>query len=278
VPIIGRVHLAKLSPLDVQRLYADRLAAGLSPTTVNLIHCVLHRALKQAVRWGLLTRNVTEAVDPPREATPEYSTWNKEQAAAFLAVADQHEWAALWRLALLTGMRRGEMLGLQWGDVDLAKRTISVQRTQSRASHGGFEFGQPKTKHGRRQIALPQSVVGSLKAHRLKQVEARLKVGEAYTDLGMVFADVLGRPLHPNTVSYQFHSLVRKARLPRLRIHDLRHTSETLMLANNVHPKIVSERLGHANIGITLDRYSHVTAQMQQEAAAQLEALLEASI
>jgi integrase len=271
-PIIGRVRLAKLTPLQVQNLYADRLTNGkLSPTTVALVHNVLHRALKQAVRWGLLTRNVTEAVEPPRETTPEYITWNEHQVAAFLAVTDQDEWAALWRLALLTGMRRGEILGLKWEDVDFARGVLAVKRTLSRGKDGTFVFGTPKTASGRRSIALPRSAVDSLRKHRVKQLEHKMKLGSSYHDQDLVFADALGDSIHPNTLDHRFKRLAVKAGLPEIRFHDLRHTSATLMLANGTHPKIVQERLGHSDVSMTLNRYSHVAMDMQREAADQLD-------
>ena len=246
----------------------------MSPTTVGLLHCILHRALKQAVRWELLTRNVTEAVDPPREATPEYVTWNERQVAAFLTVADQHELAALWRLALLTGMRRGEILGLKWEDADLVRGSLAVRRTLSRGVGGTFEFGQPKSAHGKRSIALPRSVVESLQRHRRKQIERRLAVGPAYTDHGLVFANELGSPLGPTNLAYHFKKLIARTGLPDIRFHDLRHTSATLMLANGEHPKIVQERLGHADVSMTLNRYSHVTMDMQRDAADRLDRLV----
>jgi integrase len=273
-PVIGRVQLAKLTPLDVQRLYANRLDAGLSPTSVELLHNILHKALKQAMRWGLLTRNVTEAVDAPRRVLPEYVTWNEAQVAAFLAVAEADDLAALWRLALLTGMRRGEILGLKWADLDLARGTLSVKRTLSRGPQGSYDFGQPKTASGRRQIALPRSVVDSLKRHRVHQNEERLAAGPAYTDNGLVFTDAIGVPVHPNTLRHRFLRLIAQAGVPVLRFHDLRHTSATLMLANGEHPKIVQERLGHANISMTLDRYSHVSPDMQRQAADRLDKLI----
>ncbi len=210
-PFIGRVLLAKLTPLDVQRLYAARLEAGLSPTTVALLHNILHRALKQAVRWGLLTRNVTEAVDVPRATVPDYATWNADQAVRFLAVADADPLAALWRLALLTGMRRGEILGLRWEDVDLARGALSVRHTLISGATGALEDGQPKTKAGRRQVALPRSVVDSLQRHRIQQLEARLQAGPAYADAGLVFADALGAPVHPSPLRRRFLALIAEA-------------------------------------------------------------------
>ncbi|MEO8287123.1 MAG: tyrosine-type recombinase/integrase [Chloroflexota bacterium] len=272
-PTMGRTQLAKLSALNVQRLYSDKQADGLSPTTVNMIHAVLHRALAQAMRWGLLNRNVTELVDLPREATPEYITWNEAQVNTFLSTAQGDPLEAFWRLALLTGMRRGEMLGLRWDDIDMKRGTLSVQRTLSRDAGGAFSLGTPKSAHGKRSIALPKSLVEAFRKLRVQQTERRLAT-KGYQDHGFVFANEIGEPLHPNSVSYRFKKLVAEAGVPPLRIHDLRHTSATLMLANNIHPKIVQERLGHSNISMTLDRYSHVTMDMQRNAADQLDDLI----
>ncbi len=275
VPVVGDVRLAKLSPLDIQRLYAERLAAGLSPTTVSNLHAMLHRALEQAVRWGLLARNMTEMVDPPRRATPETTTWDARQVAAVLALADRDDdgCGALWRLALLTGMRRGEILGLMWQDIDLDRGLLSVRRTLSRGKGGTWEFGTPKTIAGRRSIALPPSVVESLKRHRIRQLERRLVLGSAWEDRDFVFTNETGGPLHVNALDGRFRRLVASAGVPRIRFHDLRHTSATLMLANGEHPKIVQERLGHADIAMTM-RYSHVTMGMQRDAADRLDASL----
>lgn len=274
IPSLGKKLLAKLTPLDVQNYYADKLTGGLSPTTVNTQHAVLHHALKQAVRWGLIVRNVTEAVDPPREARVEYVTWNETQVRAFLTVADTDALSAFWRLALLTGMRRGEMLGLKWSALDLTRGTLHVMQTLSRGNAGSYELGQPKTTSGRRQIALSPSVVSILQRHRVKQLEQRLALGQDYLDHDFVFADATGAPLHPNTLRMHFLRLIAKAEVPVMRLHDMRHTSATLMLANGEHAKIVSERLGHSSISITLDRYSHVTPQMQREAANRLDTLI----
>ncbi|HEV2109067.1 MAG TPA: tyrosine-type recombinase/integrase [Thermomicrobiales bacterium] len=275
VPVLGSIRLVKLSPLDVQRLYADRLAAGLSPTSVHQIHNVLHRALKQAVRWGMVNRNVTEAVDAPRPANPEYQTWDAKQVAAVFAVGDETELAALWRLALLTGMRRGELLGLMWPDVDLERGVLAVRRTRSRGTGGTWVFGAPKTAGGRRSIALPPSAVESLRHHRLRQLEQRLALGDAWEDCGIVFANESGAPLHVNSLAGRFRKLIATAGVPKIRFHDLRHTSATLMLLGGEHPKIVAERLGHSDVSITLNRYSHVSADMQCQAADRLDAMIE---
>ncbi len=274
-PFLGKTKLAKLSGLHIQSFYADRLKAGYSPSTVNLLHNILHGAMKGAVRLRLIATNPTEMVDPPRPNNPEMQAWNAQQASAFLAVADQHEWTALWRLAITTGARRGELLGLKWEDIDWAQNALSIRRTLSRGEKGGFEFGTPKTQKGKRKVELTASVIAILQVHRRKQLETRLARGTAYQDQGLVFANPIGQPLHPNTVRNQFLKLVAQAGVPAIRIHDIRHTHATLMLANGENPKVVSERLGHANIGITLDRYSHVTPTMQREAANRLDKLLE---
>jgi integrase len=275
LPVIGETKLAKLTPLNVQELYANRIAAGLSPTTVSQLHAVLHRAVKQAVRWGLLTRNVTELADAPRRSTPETVTWDAKQVRSVLRVADRDEngIGALWRLALMTGMRRGEILGLRWEDLDLDRSTLSVRRTRSRGKGGAWIEGTPKTASGRRAIALPPSLVEALRRHRLKQVERRLALGPAWEDTGYVFSNEIGVPLHVNALDLRFRRLIGAAGVPKIRFHDLRHTSATLMLANGEHPKVVQERLGHADIAMTM-RYLHVSMGMQRDAADRLDALL----
>lgn len=274
IPVLGNIKLAKLSPLDIQRWHADRLATGLSATSVVHLHYMFHRALEQAMRWNMVPRNVTELVDPPRRSTPDAATWNATQVGAFLTAGDKTNLAALWRLALLTGMRRGELLGLIWEDVDLERGTLAVRRTLSRGKAGSWEVGTPKTASGRRSIALPASAVSSLRQHRIHQLEHRLKLGDIYQDQGFVFTNATGGPLHVNSLMLQFVKVIAAAGVPRIRFHDLRHTSATLMLANGEHPKIVQERLGHANISMTLDRYSHVTMDMQRAAADRLDILL----
>jgi integrase len=275
VPALGGIRLATLSPADLQRLYADRLASGLSPTSVSHLHFVVHRALHQALRWGLVQRNVSEMVDPPRRKTPEAKTWDAKQVATVLAIGEQTPLAALWRLALLTGMRRGELLGLQWNDIDFDKKTLAVRRTRSRGKGGTWELGQPKTTSGRRSIALPASCVSALRKHRAAQNAERLRLGPLWEDNGFVFTNHTGGPLHVNSLVSQYEKLIKTAEVPRIRFHDLRHTSATLLLAQDIHPKIVQERLGHADIGMTLNRYSHVTPSMQREAAEALDKAIE---
>jgi integrase len=271
IPVIGSIRLGKLNPADVQRLYADRLATGLSNTSVRHMHSVLHHALDDAVKWGLVNRNVTDAVDPPRRSAPEMTVWSREDVTRFLNAATDDPLEPLWTLALLTGMRRGELLGLKWGDIDLDAGTLSVRRTLSRGTGSELIEGAPKTKTAQRRIALPATAVESLRHHRARQNEYRLELGSVWEPNDYVFTNDVGRYLHPNSLTRQFTLAITRAGVPRIRFHDLRHTSATLLLAQGVHPKIVQERLGHANIAMTMDRYSHVTRDMQQQAAEALE-------
>jgi integrase len=237
----------------------------------------LHRALDQAVRWGLLMRNVTDAVDPPRRSSPEMRAWDARQVAAVMAAAASDELEALWRVAVFTGMRRGEILGLRWADVDLDAGELSVRRTLSRGATSRLEAGEPKTAAGRRRVSLPPSVVDSLRRHRVRQLEQRLAAGPAYGDQNLVFATDSGGVILPNALSLRFRRLIERAGVPVIRFHDLRHTNATIDLASGTHPKVVQERLGHASISETLDRYSHVTKNMQREAANRLDAAIEAA-
>jgi integrase len=277
LPTLGGLRLSKLSALDLQALYADRLATGLSPTTVHHLHAVLHRALGQAMRLGLLERNVCDLVDAPRRAAPLVQAWDARHVVKVLDIGDATDLAALWRVALLCGLRRGELLGLKWEDVDLEQGTLAVRRSLIRGKGGTWQLGEPKTASGRRSIALDATCVAALRKHRAAQNAERLRLGPVWEDLGFVFTNETGGPLHVNALMVRYERLVREAGVPRIRFHDLRHTSATLALVQGIHPKIVQERLGHSTVAMTLDRYSHVTPGLQQQAAEQLAAALEAA-
>lgn len=279
---LGRLHLgalagmklARITPADVQFLYTDKLKAGLSGTTVRHLHSVLHSAFDDAVSWKLIARNVCDAVKPPARNRTEMQTWNAEEASAFLATAEGDELEALWRLAITTGMRRGELLGLKWGDVDFDGNVLSVRRSLSRGDTSRLIEREPKTQAGRRRVALSVETVEALRRHRVRQLEYRLSVGGVYEDGGLVFTTPFGGHIHPNTLTRAFGRLIEKAQVKRIRFHDLRHTSATLMLEEGVHPKIAQERLGHSDIKMTLNLYSHVTPHMQSAAANALETAL----
>jgi integrase len=273
-PAIGGLTLAQLGPQHLRALYAGRLEAGLSPASVGHLHAVLHVALRQAERDGVVARNVAALVAPPRTSHREMTTLTPDEARALLGAAQGDRLEALYVLALTAGMREGELLALRWRDVDLDGRTISVRGTLQ-WTPSGFELAETKTASSRRQVAITEAAAAALRRHRASQLEERLKVGPAWRDLDLVFANELGGPLNAsNLLRRSFRPLLERAGLPRIRFHDLRHTAATLLLGLGRHPKVVSEMLGHSQISVTLDLYSHVTPTMQREAVQALDALL----
>ena len=269
IPALGSIRLADLRPSHIQAAYG-RALERLSPRTLLRHHGVLHEALRHAVRWQLVSRNPVDAVTPPRPERSEMQVLDSDQAAALLGVADGHY--ALIYVALATGARQGELLALRWEDID--GDTLRITRTARRLPGQGITYGPPKTARSVRPVALSPNTVKVLREHRAAQVEYRLSLGPAYADHGLVFPSATGRPTDDSNLRQTFRRLLRQAELPAIRFHDLRHTAATLMLRSGVHPKVVSERLGHATVSITLDTYSHVTPDMQREAAEALDAVL----
>jgi integrase len=271
-PVLGRLRLSRLTPQHLQGLYADKLEEGLSPTSVRHLHAVLHRALGQAARWGLTPRNVADLVTPPRAKRRDMTTLSPEEARRFLEVAQGDRFHSLYFLALSTGMRQGELLALHWANVDLNRGAAQVTGTLQQR---GDAITEPKTAHSRRQVALTKTAIEALRQHRIAQAEARLRLGPAWTDNDLVFCNEVGGFVDAsNLVRRSFLPLLKRAGLPRIRFHDLRHSAATLLLSEGVHPKIVSEMLGHSQIAVTLDLYSHVTPTMQRQAAEAMEAVL----
>ena len=274
---LGKRKLATLSPLDIQALYSEMQEKGLSARVVRYTHAVLSSSLKQAVRWGMLYRNPGELVQLPKLVRKEMSALTPEQSGRFLAAVEGQRYAALFSLALSSGMRPEEYLGLQWTDVDFLKGTAIVRRALVwRTKGGGWYFTQPKTSRSRRTIPLPSSVVGALIEHKRHQSEERMKLGSGWQDHGLVFTTGLGSPLNiSNLTGKHFKPALNRAGLPAtIRLYDLRHTCATLLLSEGENPKVVSERLGHASITLTLDVYSHVLPDMQRAATDKLEKLL----
>jgi integrase len=274
VSVLGAVELQKLAPAQVQALYSSLLAGGrvdgrgkaLSPRSVKYAHTILRSALKDAVKLGLVSRNVCDATTPPKAPRPPVQCWDMDEVRTFLEVARTDRFAALWILALHTGMRRGELLALRWRDVDLDAGTCTVR--QSLVQSGGIiAFQEPKTSSGRRTIALDATCIAALREHRARQNEQRLKMGEMWQDTGLLFTTETGTHLYPSNVNRYTKALMAKAGVQRIPFHGLRHTHATLLMKHGVQPKVASERLGHAGIAITLATYSHVLPQMQQQAA-----------
>jgi integrase len=236
---------------------------------------VLRKALADAVRWNLIPRNPADAADPPRVVRPAMQTWSLREVRTFLAHVRDDRLFALYRLALATGMRRGEIVGLRWQDVDLDAARLAVVQQLVVVDGWRVEVSEPKTARGRRVLDLDPATVQALRAHRDVQIAERAFMGPDYEDNDLVFCREDGRALHPDKVSQAFTRLARAAGLPPIRFHDLRHTYATLALAAGEYPKVLSERLGHASAAFTLDTYAHVIPSMQQAAAERIAGVLD---
>ena len=276
-PAFGSRKLSDVRPLDVQKLYGQMTnEKGLSPRSVRMVHAVLSNAMKQAVKWNMLARNPCDSAELPRMVRREMQALSPEGAGRFLEAAKDDRHGIVLAFALATGMRPEEYLALKWSDVDLNTGTATVRRTLVWKKGGGWEFGEPKTSRSRRSMPLPRSLVVALAEHRIRQAEARLKKGPKYQNNDLVFATEEGTPvLLRNLTRRHFQPIVKRAGLPEtLRLYDLRHSCATLLLSAGENPKVVSERLGHASIVLTLDTYSHVLPSMQQAATEKLERIL----
>jgi integrase len=274
IPDMGSITLTQLRPEHLQKHYTARLNSGLSARTVRYHHAVIHKALQTAVKWGLVSRNVADGVDMPRIRRTEMQTWDEDDVNRFLEAAKDNPYYALFYTALYTGMRRSELLGLKWSDVDFILSQVYINRSLHHLKDGSYVFTQPKSAKSRRTIALPPSAILVLKKHRETQKLERTLLGVPLTDDELVFSQFDGRPLRPNTVTRAWAMLAARAGVKVIRLHDARHTHASLMLKQGIHPKIVQERLGHASIQITLDTYSHVAPGLQQAAAEGFDRLL----
>lgn len=295
---IGGLPLTKLTPTRLDRLYsalqrppagtdaaadaegaAGQAGAGLSSTTVHHLHVTLRQALANAERLGLVARNAAAQVKGPRMRQSEMHTLDLAQSRSLLTAARGERLEALYVLAITTGMREGELLALRWRDVDLDASALQVRGTLVYLPGEGHRIGPPKTARSRRRIDLDPEAVGALRRHKARQAEERLAAGAVWAHGSvapdLVFCNEIGGSLDAvGLLRNRFHPLLERAGLPRIRFHDLRHTAATLMLLASINPKVVSERLGHASVAITLDRYSHVLPSMQRDAAALIDKAL----
>jgi integrase len=272
VPALGRIQLQKLTAQHVRAFYTKKADEGLSASTITCYHSVLHLALNTAVKWELLPKNVCDLVSPPRRERFEIQPLTTEQAERFITAVRGHKWEALFVVTIFTALRRAEVLGLKWQDIDLTTGVLQVRRILSRVptntpgrTHVYVE-AEPKTKQSRRSVALAAFAVAALTTHRAKQLEAKVKAGAIWREHDYVFCTSLGTHLNPNEVVKEFKKLLKQGGLPDIRFHDLRHSSASLLLSLGVHPKIVQELLGHTQISMTMDVYSHVLPVMHREA------------
>ena len=262
---IGTNRVSDLQSYEIQKFYGELQKRGLSARTVRYTHNVLSSALKQAVKWKLIANNPCDHCELPRYERREMKYLTSEQTNSFLSTAKESKLFVLFLLAIETGMRPEEYLGLQWKDVDFENGVLVVRRALVWRKGGGFIFTEPKTTRSRRNIPISSRMVGALRIHKRIQLEKRLILGSEYQNFDLVFASEIGTALsNKNIISRHFRPLLKKAGLPQIRLYDLRHTTATLLLTANENPKVVSERLGHASITLTLDTYSHVLPTMQK--------------
>jgi len=266
-PAIGQINLQALRPEHIQKMYAALLERNLSARTILHVHRVLSGALEKAVQWDLLVRNPAKATTPPRPENEQMAMWDVESIKGFSEAAQTSLHRNYFELAILTGMRRSELSGLKWDAVDLGSGRLMVLNTLQRLNGRGLVDGRPKTPKSRRSIALSPNAVTLLKRIKTNQFECRLAAGPAWSNTDYVFTSADGNPIDPDALTHEFHDIVTRAGLPPMTLHGLRHAHATLLLMKKIPAKVVSERLGHSNIAVTMDTYSHVLPDMQEEAA-----------
>ncbi len=272
-PTLGRIPLDRLEPAHVQALINAKLKEGLSPKTVHYMYSTLRNALNQAVRWEYVTRNVAAVVGGPRMERYEIQPFTREEAHKFLAAVKGNRLEALYTVALTMGLRQGEALGLRWRDVDLDVGSIRVNKQLQRIDRK-YQLTELKTSRSRRTLVVPAAILGSLRQHKEGQDAERRAAGEAWRDTDLVFARRWGYPLSSSVVTHRFQELLERIGLPRRRFHDLRHSCATLLLAQGVSPRVVMEILGHSQISLTMNTYTHVLPELRQDAADRMSDLI----
>jgi integrase len=272
-PALGRYRLNKLRPEHIAGFYGD-LSTSLAPSSVRRIHAVLRRALTVAVRWGLLSINPATRVDPPSNVSAEVVPLNVDEARQFLSIAANDRLEARWLIGVTLGLRQGEVLGLGWQHVDLERKVLRVERALQRQPDGSLGLTRTKTERSRRVVPMPPSVVTALERQRDRQANERQLLGRDWQASDLVFTTALGTPIHPRNDYRSFQRLLDKAGLRRVRLHDLRHSAASLLLTQGVAPRVVMEILGHSQISVTLNTYSHVDPELNRDATDRIETLL----
>lgn len=268
-PSIGYIKLKDFTVTMAQNFFTKLTKKKLSPTTVKSVYIILNSALKQAVEWELINKNVVIKVKVPKVEKKSRITWNVEEITKFLSCSSKRNknYYICFLLAIYTGMRKSEILGLQWKDIDFKEGKIKVVRSLLEIKGGGYEFDEVKSNSSKRTIAIDEYLLQQLKRHKVNQGEAKLQLGSKYNDLDLIISTHKGTPINQKSISSEFYLIQERQQLPRIRFHDLRHTHATLLLQIGENVKVISERLGHADISITLDTYSHVIPDMQKSAA-----------
>ena len=272
-PGLGRIRLIKLAPTDIRAMLNRKREAGLSPRRVQYIHAVLRIALGQAEGDGLVFRNAAKLVKVNGGSQVEILPFSVEEARTFLAAVRGDRLEALYVTALTLGMRQGEILGLQWPDIDLALGMVAIRRTLVRVN-GTITFPEPKTERSRRGLWLPQMTIDALRAHHVRQTEERLIAGPLWKDTGLVFTTVTGEPLRDSSVTKAFQRVLHTAGLRNQRFHDLRHAAASFLLAQGFEMREIMGILGHSSIALTANLYTHLMPAVKQEAAARMDAIL----
>jgi integrase len=280
-PEIGSVRLSGLRPEHIRRLLKRKLDSGLSPQTVVHMRTVLNTALRQAIGDRLLSWNPVSSVKRPKVRRRAHNEFTSEQARAFLAAAENTRLGTAFAIGLSLGLRRGEVLGLRWCDIDLEAMTLRVEQTLQRVrakviGAAGFVASEPKTERSRRTLALPAMLIPLLRRHRARQAQERLAAGADWADSlgGLLFTTAHGRPIEPRDVQAEFKATLAAAKLPDMRLHDLRHAAASFLIAQGLPLRLVMEVLGHSTIALTADTYGHLERGMMTEAASRMDALL----
>lgn len=271
LPALGSVRVQQLTPARLQAFYSQKLDAGCGPRTVELCHTHLSQALDEAVNLGWVARNVADRVTPPRWKPREMDTWSADEARRFLDAASASIYGPIWSLALATGLRKGELLGLRWQDVDTQRNVVAVRQTVG-TLRGTLEIKRPKTVKSRREVNVAPDVLGLLREHRAHQMERYQELqdkglGSIWEDHDLVFPSATGGPIHPDNLDRDFNRLIKQAGVKRIRIHDLRHSYATLAIALGNPLKVVSESMGHADVSTTLRTYAHVVPAQRTDLA-----------
>ena len=275
LPYVGRVRMRALTPEHIQHALGKLLDSRLSARTVRQVHMVLRCALKQAVLWRVLATNPSDAVKAPRADRKEMRTLNEDEVRRLLSVTAGTRHHSLWIFLVTTGVRLGEALALKWSDLDVAAATVKIRRSLQRQGRGaGLVYVEPKSARSRRTVPLSAETVAVLASHRTDLDDEREHAGDVWQENDLIFPSPIGRPRDMAYLSFTFHRALRRAGLPRLRIHDLRHTAATHLLNRHVHPKVVQDLLGHSTIAITLDTYSHVMPALARDASGYMSSLV----